>query len=337
MKHKTIITAFLLVLSFSATAQELGRLPDGRAFRTDTEGNQVVDYIAELEATVDALTKQVIAYEDAGASKITTCEPQACTPQVIKEEVRVPVDCPKAETQDCSNEIENIKAAKESEAKAKITLLNSEIDSLRGELLQKADNSNESEAKASLSVKLMEKEEEHTQALKEISSLKDALEVEKSKVAEIISVSAEEKARLVAAKQALEVKIAEKQNIEPVIVAKVVEQPKVNVSIRQPAELEPSDGFKSLKSTVLAETNRILSLQGTRDTLYASGKNQGSALMISPTLARSSDGKSLKALKEETIDASGLRDLLQIRKSLSEVRKILESDIEAIKRIQRVR
>lgn len=40
-----------------------GRLPDGRAFRTDSQGNQLVDYIAELELSVDALRRQVSGLE----------------------------------------------------------------------------------------------------------------------------------------------------------------------------------------------------------------------------------------------------------------------------------
>jgi chromosome segregation ATPase len=36
-----------------------GRLPDGRAYRTDDQGNQLVDYIAELELNIEALNRQV--------------------------------------------------------------------------------------------------------------------------------------------------------------------------------------------------------------------------------------------------------------------------------------
>lgn len=40
-----------------------GRLPDGRAFRTDAQGNQLVDYIAELELSVEQLTRRVQGLE----------------------------------------------------------------------------------------------------------------------------------------------------------------------------------------------------------------------------------------------------------------------------------
>lgn len=47
-------------------AEELsrGRLADGRAFRTDPQGVQIVDYIAELEVTVEGLNRRIIGLED---------------------------------------------------------------------------------------------------------------------------------------------------------------------------------------------------------------------------------------------------------------------------------
>lgn len=44
--------------------QQIGRLRDGRAYRIDAGGMQLVDHIAELEVHVDDLTKQLHALED---------------------------------------------------------------------------------------------------------------------------------------------------------------------------------------------------------------------------------------------------------------------------------
>lgn len=46
-----------------------GRLPDGRAFRTDGEGNQLVDYIAELEVQTEALERRIYGLEEELATK----------------------------------------------------------------------------------------------------------------------------------------------------------------------------------------------------------------------------------------------------------------------------
>ena len=58
------ILFFFLPLTLCAEDPASGRLPDGRAFRTDGEGNQIVDYIAELEMTVTALKRRVQGLED---------------------------------------------------------------------------------------------------------------------------------------------------------------------------------------------------------------------------------------------------------------------------------
>lgn len=55
------------VFIFSAFAEDeplRGRLPDGRAFRTDSQGVQIVDYIAELELSIEALNRRVQGLED---------------------------------------------------------------------------------------------------------------------------------------------------------------------------------------------------------------------------------------------------------------------------------
>jgi hypothetical protein len=60
--------AIVLSLCFASSAfgedPLRGRLPDGRAFRTDGGGNQIVDYIAELELTVEQLNRRVHGLED---------------------------------------------------------------------------------------------------------------------------------------------------------------------------------------------------------------------------------------------------------------------------------
>lgn len=59
--------AGLFAVSSAVSAEDeprRGLLADGRAFRTDENGNQLVDYIAELEVNVEALEKRVFGLED---------------------------------------------------------------------------------------------------------------------------------------------------------------------------------------------------------------------------------------------------------------------------------
>ncbi len=66
MKQRFFVLFVLIFTCCAAFAEddaERGRLADGRAFRTDAEGNQLVDYIAELEVNVDALSRRVQGLE----------------------------------------------------------------------------------------------------------------------------------------------------------------------------------------------------------------------------------------------------------------------------------
>lgn len=60
-----LVFCLLITPILSANAEDdRGRLSDGRAYRTDTAGNQLVDYIAELEVNNDALQRRVYGLED---------------------------------------------------------------------------------------------------------------------------------------------------------------------------------------------------------------------------------------------------------------------------------
>ena len=52
------------VATGSNAIKEVGRLSDGRAYRVDEKGYKIVDHVAELEATVDSLNRQVNSLEN---------------------------------------------------------------------------------------------------------------------------------------------------------------------------------------------------------------------------------------------------------------------------------
>jgi hypothetical protein len=61
------VTLMGTLLSTPLAAEEgstaRGRLPDGRAFRVDPHGNQLIDYIAELELEIEELTSRTSRIE----------------------------------------------------------------------------------------------------------------------------------------------------------------------------------------------------------------------------------------------------------------------------------
>jgi uncharacterized coiled-coil DUF342 family protein len=70
-KVTVTIAAVLLSINIVCADDEAkrGRLEDGRAFRTDHDGTQLVDYIAELEVTNEALNRRVYGLEDEVSAK----------------------------------------------------------------------------------------------------------------------------------------------------------------------------------------------------------------------------------------------------------------------------
>jgi hypothetical protein len=76
MRPYPILIAILALVAVSNlhAQSEKGRLPDGRAYRTDDEGLQLVDYIAELEVSVEDLKRRVVGLEDEVADKVQIIE-----------------------------------------------------------------------------------------------------------------------------------------------------------------------------------------------------------------------------------------------------------------------
>jgi hypothetical protein len=71
MNSRIFLVACIALTPWLSMAEDgtRGRLADGRAYRTDPEGNQLVDYIAELEVNVEALNRRILGLEDEIAEK----------------------------------------------------------------------------------------------------------------------------------------------------------------------------------------------------------------------------------------------------------------------------
>ena len=69
-----LLMVFIIIFYHATTSfgqekeNDRGRLPDGRAFRTDLEGAQIVDYIAELEQSIAEQNRKITSLEDENAS-----------------------------------------------------------------------------------------------------------------------------------------------------------------------------------------------------------------------------------------------------------------------------
>ena len=163
MKRSVFCLLVFSTLSvFSAFAQDMGRLPDGRAYRLDSEGNRVVDYIADLEINVDGLNRQVTGLEDELQQKMVLIQDLqlggGCKQELHERDlIAKKVEAPKA---DCSQEIsvtrselssqfELRKQELENQRMREIASLNERLASVQAETSRLSSHNQQLEAKLS--------------------------------------------------------------------------------------------------------------------------------------------------------------------------------------------
>ena len=142
----SILLAVLLVTPSLARSDdgesERGRLPDGRAFRTDVAGNEIVDYIAELEVSIEQLNRRIYGLEEEVKTRDSMLAripaEKSCPPPVevkersIKEpptvEIVKPV-VPDARYTECQSRLEGLLSMLEDQ-KGALSKLQSSVTSL---------------------------------------------------------------------------------------------------------------------------------------------------------------------------------------------------------------
>jgi hypothetical protein len=101
-----ILTLCFITSNISAEPSN-GRLPDGRAFRTDSQGSVMVDYIAELELEADSLRRQVQSLEEEVTELRNSSVSNKDTYKIRTVEVKdtKPIECPKINCPTCVEKI----------------------------------------------------------------------------------------------------------------------------------------------------------------------------------------------------------------------------------------
>lgn len=177
------VVIFFVVLSFLSISTDsfadpevgVGRLADGRAYRTDAEGNQLVDYIAELELSIEGLNRRINSLDlelrdkNSQLNRVQSSSNQT----TIKERDLLKVKqaaCPPAPAYDCS---ENV-AASTSE-------LNQYIDQLKKDLSQ-ANLQNASLVKEKNKINMCPPADCSLQVASETSELKESIQKLKTEI-----------------------------------------------------------------------------------------------------------------------------------------------------------
>ncbi len=340
-----------------------GRLADGRAYRVDSDGFQIVDHIAELEATVDSLNRQVnslenqiedhevsvgsefdIDEEDLGQSFATSKDPQP-------RNVITPAAHPKA-PRDCSLEISSMRRkiailekglVRSRRVALKGLAQNNEVEELRDQVarLQKALMSAPSEDRVSREISSLESG---------ISKREQLLNAQRQRVQQLQSTlqqradSAEEKleevADLLAKKDSTERSLrseVERLSSEVASLKSSAKHTRVAAgkvsrgSLRRSSISKP-DGFdqrsvRAASSEFKRKLFKVEALVLERDRVFRIAKS-GGPINVSKSKLETQTGDSLSDIRSDVLGLNSGSNITAIRSGIAQLERVLLRDID---------
>jgi regulator of replication initiation timing len=306
MRCKRIFLVAGLILSSNGFSEDLlrGRLPDGRAFRTDATGNQIIDYIAELEVTIEALNRQVYGLQaeleekEAGAG---------ATAQLTETNTLGGLGAPPA------------------------------ISSKPAELLQQTDSKSiacEAENDA------LEKEISWYKTVlqsykKDSPALGSAHTEQVEKLSEQLANKTEELEELKAKYQQLE------QDTENKARAMLRDEPSTRARLslgdktRAPQQVNNGAAVATLQSSARTELNQLHALIRSRDLLFKEYGKNSQALTIAPSRAVSNRYLTPVQISQLINNASYPSEISALKRDISQIEKKIRDDIALVKRLDR--
>lgn len=306
----TILLLFNTALCFAADPSKGGRLPDGRAFRVDSQGNQLVDYIAELEMNVDALNRRVqgLEYEleqkQAELQRVSTGK--AAAPQSVKERDLLasedPFSCPACPQKicpevDCSPLLKQSAETANAQERARQEL----ISQVQGDL--------------------------------EIEKRMHALELDqlRTQIGELESKLAQHKGDLDAKSGMLLARDREIEKLKQETARKEIQTGEARAQFSA-VKMRALD---SVRGSLLTEFNQVRGLLHSRANLLEHQKKSGNVVSFRPNPALSGEGESLDDIKRRITLAQSVLELNQVRRPLNQIRGKLNEDLGLLKRISR--
>ena len=359
MKKTVILLSFALVLPCYAENTSLGRTPDGRAWRMDSDGNKVIDYIADLEMNVDSLTREVQGLESELREKVDIIERmregQICDTG-IKERDLQDNSARYADTDyvfngsqpDCSGEVTAAQGQLKAQCERNDALRRSEIVSLQQRLAQAQEDNRtisagpSSEQKNSLSSVEEKKLRAELGAVNdEASRLNQEIEAAADRVAQLqdeLSAKNSEYGLLRAQIAAAEKRTAsfresgeqERASLAPASLLKRKGSPQG----ADQGRVRAMDAMRGGVSTEFDEVKRIIA---SRDAMYREFRSRGAVVGFSPSAARTSDGRELGALQSQLERATSTGMIASVQDGLQEISKKMNEDLALMRRLSKVR
>jgi DNA repair exonuclease SbcCD ATPase subunit len=334
------LLAFFVISSSAMAADESsdkGRLDDGRAYRVDKDGFQIIDQVAELEVASDDLRRQVVALEDELKEKNKLIERLGGAKYLEQDRVNESdllsgskSKLPRAKTiadlkkksKDCGEH--TVKLQQELEELEKESL--AQIESLKKAQQLSQDKQRELEQQIAQLQQQVSGDAEKTSANQALEKQANALKETNAKLeAEVEKLQA----RVLAANQQLE-KFGGAQKItsasssrrqsRAMLAPKVIEP--VSMAYRSPENKRKFFGsLKKIQSKIMKRKQLIDGL-----------KKSKKGVLISASPLRTAGGISLDRIRRE-VRYGGILSDYQLREAILEIHRILNRDIKTAQRL----
>jgi hypothetical protein len=336
--------AGLVPVVFAQSAEaDRGRLPDGRAYRTDQEGNQLVDYIAELELEKEGLENRIFALQDEvrdarakqPSKAVETQRVVETTQPVVRECPAItcpklePVVCPAVSAQtivknDCTS-FEMKLAAVKSDLE-KVTKEASQADAERTTLVEQLGGCQGS----------VERVEREAVSLREsVADMRRALaERDNSLLGVRAEVAQLREAKLAMEQQrkAQDIQLADLQRAKASNSASIPrDEPRAALRNTSASSISRSASSSAAlvagRSQLLARISMLEEQVRARDAQFARLDQRGKALQIKPAALRTRSGFELRTAKSAIQGAETFRELSNIGRELDVLSGVIADDI----------
>lgn len=326
----TIFKLFFLCLFLAqcsyAQDDSKGRLPDGRAYRTDPEGYQLVDYIAELELKIEELQNKLISQDNekrmAGSSgNIQEADLLSGSSGSNNTNTRAVQLCSEADcetlVQPCRSELASLQQTNDSLTQ-RVSTLNSQV--------QEMGSGDDSETLlASIQTSEAKLAEQNQQLAEQNQRLAMLTQNVNSRDAEIAS---------------LQNKLANQNSFQSAKTYTTRTRPRPVASLAtSSAGNDPTrqSAFQHLKQKLvsdLQEANRLFAERRSLEARYQKSSSRKAA-QISLSSMKTQDGSTLNSLQQLLERSTKFSQLGKIQKNIYTMKRLLRADVAILKRLNR--
>lgn len=343
------------------------KLEDGRAFRIDSEGNQIVDEIAELELQRDTFKEQVRALESEIEAKdrvISRLKSAATTPRFLEASAQdddYSGDCT-IDGEDAKDRVASLKNTiskmvrdlADSKAEHKALLAKFDTVSKEADSGQKSNVTSQMRRQKELEETIEALNEQNTALLKQVEELSSAynsregklysaaarIDKKDEKIESLLELQQDQAEKLVRLEKALASSQEEYKTLSQKyanLSNAAIEQSRTYLAARArvaPSRLSNSAGVENVRSSIMEKADTLRQLISKRDALYRKySKLETKPVTFSPFDARNSRSEGVNEMVNIAKSSRSFAVLSRINRDLGTITNKIKSDIALINRL----